>query len=304
MRNLFNERTHKYISILIVTFGAFFGFEAVSYAIGIYQLNSSLYLSLYIYAFHIFWLTFLFDLHFKKRGVLAIARLNHQGLKMFWEAFKDRIAHVRKWEYFRHYQNYLVLPGVLYWGVVVLLFLNPFKYGLKQMIILSGTFAMSVAYWYMKEHISRQLEHQASWIKVLAMVKLFAAFLIYSALLGVTLRYGFEAWFLVAATLTITFLLVYQALFQHRLLTFDTFLWVVIIAFVVGLVSIWVYSHWNTQYFTGGLVMLAVYNTLWGLLHHYLEHTLSRKIVFEYLLMMIFIISFLLASHNFNQKVI
>ena len=137
------DQKEKYLSTLIVTVGALLGFEAISYAIGIYQLRQSLFLSFYIYAFHIFWLTFLFDLHLKKRGVLANARLNHKGAKMLWEACKERLEHVRRWEYLRHYQNYLVLPGLLYWSTIILLFLNPFNGALKQLIVLTASFAMS-----------------------------------------------------------------------------------------------------------------------------------------------------------------
>lgn len=304
MNPIMSEQKHKFLSNLIVTIGAFLGFEAISYAIGIYQLKSSLYLSFYIYAFHIFWLTFLFDLHLKKRGVLGIARLNHRGAKMVWEAFKQRIEHLGKWEYLRHYQNYLVLPGILYWSTVVLLFLNPFRGELKQLIIFSATLAMSVAYWFMKEHVTRQLEHLDEWIKVLSVVKLFAGFLVYSATLAVTFSYGFGPIFLLSAIITLTFLLLYQALFQHRLLNFSIFLSIVIIALAMGVVSMWVYSNWSSEYFTGGLVMLAVYNMLWGILHHHLDQTLTRRVVFEYLVMLVFVISFLFASHNFNQRVI
>ncbi len=304
MKPIMNERQHRFLSTLIVTVGAFLGFEAVSYSIGIYQLKQSLYLSFYIYAFHIFWLTFIFDLHFKKRNVLAELRLNYKGAKLVWEGFKQRCGHVRKWEYLRHYQNYLVLPGILYWACVILLFLNPFNGGLKQALIFFTTVAMAVAYWFMKEHVSRRLEHMDWWIKILAIVKLFAAFLVYSALVGVTFHFGYEAGFLSLATSTLTFLLVYQALFQHNLLTFSIFLWIVIVALVMAIVSLWVYSNWNTEYFAAGVVMLAVYNTLWGILHHYLDHTLTRKVAFEYLVMMIFVISVLFASHNFNQRVI
>ncbi|MBX4187432.1 MAG: hypothetical protein KW802_04265, partial [Candidatus Doudnabacteria bacterium] len=94
------ETKNKILSVLIVTIGAFLGFEALSYVIGMYQLQSSVYVALYVYAFHIFWLTLLFDLHLKKRGVLANARLNHQGLRMVWMAFLDRIEHLRNWGYF------------------------------------------------------------------------------------------------------------------------------------------------------------------------------------------------------------
>ena len=304
MQNLFNEQKQKILSTLMVTVGAFLGFEAISFVFGLYQLKIGLYLSFYIYAFHIFWLTFLFDLHLKNRGVIANARLNHRGLKMVWEAFKDRCAHVRRWEYIRHYQNYLVLPGLIYWSTVVLLFLNPFKWQLKELIVISSTVALNVAYWYMKEHISRKLEARDHWIKVLAIVKLFAAFLVFSALVGTTQYFNFGSDFLLMSTLTVTFLLVYQALFQHNLLNFQIFLWIVIISLIMSAVSLWVFSSWNAEYFTAGLVMAAVYNMLWGVLHHHLDKTLTRQVVFEYLVMMVLILSFIFASHNFNQRVI
>lgn len=304
MEPLVGETKHKLLSTLIVTVASFLGFEALSHIIGVYQLKGSLYVAFYVYAFHIFWLTFVFDLHLKKRGVLAIARLNHRGTKMFWEAFKNRVAHMRKWEYLRHYQNYLVLPGIIYWGTVTLLFLNPFKYQLKQLIAASSTIALSVAYWYMKEHVSKNLETRDHWLKVLSIVKLYAAFLIFSAIFGVTLVYAFGATFLFAANLTLTFLLLYQALFQHRLLDFSIFLWIALIAIAQAVLAVAVFSYWNNEYFAAGLVLVAVYNTMWGILHHYLDKTVTKKLVFEYFVMMLFIISFVLATHNFNQRVI
>jgi len=304
MHPLVSEQKQKYLSTLIVSIGAFLGFEALSYVVGIYQLNTAVYVTFYVYAFHIFWLTFLFDLHLKKRGVLATARLNYKGAKMVWEACKQRVEHLRRWEYFRHYQNYLVLPGLIYWSTVTLVFLNPFNSELKQLIVLSASFAMCVAYWYMKEHISRRLEAQDHWIKILSLVKLFTAFLVYSAVVGTSMHFGYGESFLFLSVLTLTFLLVYQALFQHKLLTFHIFLGIVIFAMVMAIVSLWVYNNWSTEYFTAGLVMLAVYNMLWGLLHHHLDKTLTRRVVFEYLVMMVLIMSLLFASHNFNQRVI
>lgn len=304
MKPLVSAQNHKYISTLIISVGALLGFEALSYIVGIYQLTTALHVSFYVYALHIFWLTFVFDLHLKKRSVLVEARLNNKGARMLLAAFRQRIKHLHQWEYFRHYQNYLVLPGLLYWSAVILIFLNPFNNILKHLIILSASVAMSVAYWYLKEHVSRKLEALEHWIRVLSLVKLFAAFLVYSAVIGVTFHYGYSVDFLLPAIITLTFLLVYQALFQHELLNFQIFVWIIIISLVMGLVSLWVYNYWNTEYLTAGLVMLAVYNTLWGILHNYLDKTLTYKVAFEYLVMMIFIVSFLFASHNFNQKVI
>ncbi len=299
-----NETKNKIISVIIVTVGAFLGFQALSYIIGIYQLDDSLYVALYVYAFHIFWLTFVFDLHLKKRGVLANARLNHQGIKMFWMAFHERIEHLKRWDYFRHYQNYLVLPGLIYWGTTTLLFLNPFNTAFKQLLSIASTIALSVAYWYMKEHVSRQLEHKDHWLRWLSLVKLYTAFIIFSSTVGVTFYYGFSASFLLLAVLALTFLLVYQALFQHRMLNLSVFLWIIVIALSMGVISLWVFQNWGSEYLTAGLVMLAVYNTLWGILHHKLENTLTKKMAFEYIAMMVLVVSIVFASHNFNQRII
>jgi hypothetical protein len=304
MRALMNETKNKILSNIIVTTGAFLGFEALSFSVGVYQIKIYVFLAFVIYFFHIFWLTFLFDLHLKKRGVLANAKLNHKGMKMVWEAFKNRVEHVKNWHYWQHYQNYLILPGVAYWSVVVLLFLNPFKHSLKQLIIISATFSLSVAYWFMRAHVSRKLESHESWISILALVKLFAAFLIYSAILGLAWYYGFDWTVIFYSIFALTFLLIYQALFQHNLFRFQVAVGVFAISIFVGLVALWVYAFWGGEYFTGGLVMLAFYNTLWGSIHHYLDKSLTRKVAFEYVFMMILVISILMAGHNFNERVL
>jgi hypothetical protein len=304
MRALFSERKNKILSNLIVTIGALLGFEALAFSMNLYQVHIYIFISFVIYFFHVFWLTFLFDLHLKKRGVLANARLNHKGLKMVWEALKDRLSHVKKWHYWQHYQNYLILPGTIYWSVVILMFLSPFKEPLKQLIILTATLSLSIVYWFMREHISRKLEVRERWISVLALAKLFAAFLIYSAILGMAWYYGFDWTMIFLSVFAMTFLLIYQALFQHGLFKFQVALGVFIISFLVSVVALWVYKFWNMDYFTGGLVMLAFYNAFWGMIHHFLEKSLTKKVFWEYFFMLILVISILLASHNFGQRVI
>jgi len=302
-RPLFNETKQKILSVLIVTLGAFLGFQAISIALGWYQLNNTLNLAFYIYFFHVFWLTFLFDLHLKKRGVLANAKMNHQGLRMLWKAFLERCEHMRHWPYFRHYLNYLVLPGVLYWATVVILFLNPFRTDFKQFIILCSTIVLGVAYWYMKEHVSHRLEAHDHWLKILSVVKLFAAFLSYSSLIGISQYFGYGADFLAATTSLVTFLLFYQAIFQHGHMRFEIFVWLILITLFQTLVVIWVYFNWNAEYLTAGIIFAATHNLFWGILHHHMDKTLSRKVAVEYLLMAVVVISFLFASHNFTQRI-
>lgn len=304
LKPLMGERKQKFVSTLFVSFTAFLGFEALSDILSAYQIQTFVKVSLWVYAFHIIWLTFLFDLHFKNRGVIATAHLDLKGLKFFWRALKDRTAHVFTWKYYRHYQNYLILPGLLYWSIVILLFLNPFKEPLKQLIIITGTACMSTAYWYMKEMFSRNMEASEWGIKVLALVKVLAAFFIYAAAFGITWYYGFGLDFLLPAVFSVTFLLVYQALFQHKLLTFNLYFLILGIAGVCSLASFWVYQYWNWNYLSGALIVLAIYNTLWGFLHHHLEKTLTRKLVVEYTLMLVVILSILIAGTNFSSRII
>jgi len=298
-----SEQKQKFLSTVIVGIGALLGFLALSFIASIYQVKTYLWVSIYVYIFHIFWLTFLFDLHFKNKGVLANARLNHRGLRMFWEAFKDRSEHVFNWHYFSHYQNYLVLPGIIYWSAVMLIFLNPFKEFLKQLIVISATLSMTVAYWYFKEIFSRRMEAEEFGIKILSLVKIFAAFLIYSAILGMTWYFGLTPELLILSVFGATFFLLYQALFQHRLLDLVTYLLIIGIGLVIALVSNFVYMRWQINYLTGGLVMSVVYNSLWGMLHHYLDRNLTKKLVFEYVLMTILILSFIFASHDFTPRI-
>ena len=289
------QKQHKILSTLIITAVSFFGFEILNYIIGLYQLRGSLFVAIYFYAFHIFWLFFLFDLHLK-------AKIDWQ--KSFVEGLRERFAHLKQWAYIRHFLNYLILPSILYWSAVILMFLNPFNYNLKHAIAFTTTAALSVAYYYMKEHISRKFEHDSNWLFVLAIVKLFAVFMSYSAAVALTFYMGMNTNFLFDMVLVATFLLLYQALFQHGLLNLEIILWVLGIALLMACCSLWVYHNWNTEYFAAALGLVAIYNMFWGLLHNYLDKTLDKKIALEYLAMMILILSLILASHNFSQKVI
>src|SRR3989344_2441594 len=223
MRKLMSESKHKFLSTLIVSIGAFLGFEALSFIAGIYQIKTYVYVSFYIYFFHVFWLTFIFDLHSKKRSVVGAYLSGELSQSLMKQAIADRLEHIKSWHYLRHFQNFLVLPGVIYWAVVILLFLNPFNEPIKQLIVVSSSLAMSLAYCHFKDFFRRKLEMREFGVKILALVKLYAAFLIFAATLGVVSYFGMDWTLLVLGIFCLTFILVYQALFQHRLLSVSIF---------------------------------------------------------------------------------
>lgn len=299
-----SEQKNHFLSVLIVSIGGFLGFEALSLIIGLYQPEIYLKVAFWVYIFHVCWLTLMFDLHYKKRGILTNLRFTHSGWRLIGHAFKERFEHVKKWEYLRHFQNYLILPGIIYWSVVVMLFLNPFRQVVKQIIVLLASLGLTIVYWYFKKVFSKKMESHEPWIKILGLVKIFAAFYVFAGCLGLAWYFNLGGIIVWSVIFSLSFLLLYQALFQHSLLYFRILLLAVVIAIFVALVAVIVYNYWETNYLTGAMVVLAVYNSLWGMLHHHLDRTLTKKLAFEYVLIMFLAISILLASHDFGAKVL
>lgn len=298
------EKNHKILANVIITAKSFIGFQILAFLASIYQFDIYFKVSIYFFIFHVFWLAFLFDLRFRNRGVIGNAKLNYKGLSMFWQAFKARVVHIFNWHYFSHLLAFLVLPNLIFWSTVVLISLNPFREQVKQLIVLGSTINISVAYWYFNERFTRKLEVHELGLKVLNLVKLYTAYLVFSSILGLTWYFGLGLDFLIPSIFVFAFLLLYQALFQHRLFRLWSEIYVLGIAGISALVAWWLFNFWNVQYLTGGLVILAVYNAFWGILHHYLDRTLTSKIVWEYLFMMLVIFSLLFATHDFAARVL
>ncbi|MGE5393000.1 MAG: hypothetical protein ACM3NH_04625 [Candidatus Saccharibacteria bacterium] len=304
MKPIISERKQRIVSIAITVAASFLGFEALSLALRLYQLQVFALMAVVIYGFHFFWLTFIFDLHLKQRGNLAAGRLlNLKGLRLFFHALKNRLAHLTRWDYFRHYANYLILPGLLYWSTVVILMLNPFRVPLKQTVIAFSTASLVFAYMYFKRVFDKRMEHHEGGLKVLSLAKLYCAYLCLSAAFGLTVYFGLDGNFLVLGLGLATFLLIYQALFQHDLINLLTLGMIFAIALAVALTGVVVYSIWDTNYFSAGLLLCAVYNLGWGLLHHFSDRNLTARIFWEYTFMSLLLITMILVTHDFRIRI-
>jgi hypothetical protein len=294
---------HKIISVVLVTFGTYFGFQALDLISGIYQIEVYFSVAWYVFAFHLFWVLFIFDLHFKTPGHLSKAREKHKGWIVFWHALKSRAHHLYHWSYARNYLHYLILPGIIYWSVIVLMYLNPFHELFKDALIILATVAMSVVYWYFKVSFSRNMELHETGLKVLALAKLFAAYLAFTAILALGWYHALSTNLLFISTFLLVFVLVYQALFQHKLLSLHALVPILMVAILTALTLVIVLQKWNLNYYTAGLMVVVVYNTAWGLLHKYLDKELTRRMVGEYLAMLLVLISIILATQNFDGRI-
>jgi hypothetical protein len=294
---------HRIIAVATSVVTAYFGFQSLDLIVGIYQVQTYFTVSWYIYAFHIFWLLFIFDLHFKTVGHLEQARKNYSGIAVFWQAFKNRSRHLYHWSYVRHYLNYLIMPSIFYWSVIILMYLNPFHELFKDGLIITSTAALGITYWYFKEAFSHHMELHSVGLRALALVKIFAAFLAYTALIALGKYFGINLYVLMPTVFIVTFLLLYQALFQHRLLRLETYPLLLMFTTLMTLVFTLVFRKWGVNYYTGGLLVTVLYNTCWGIVHKYLERTLTWKLLGEYLFMLVVLVSLLLATHDFNGQI-
>jgi hypothetical protein len=270
---------------------------------GVYQVQTFFTVAWYFYAFHVIWLAFFFDLHLKTGGYVERAREEHSGLAVFVEAFKNRVRHLYHWSYLRHYLNYLIMPSILYWSVVILMFLNPFHELFKDALIIISTASLSVAYWYLKQGFSRHMEMHNVGLRVLGLVKILAAYLAYTALLALGWYFGLNLFLLVPVVFLVTFLVLYQALFQHKLLKLEVYPLILLVSTLLALVFAVVFQKWNINYYTAGLLVTAVYNVVWGMLHKYLDRSLNRKLMWEYIFMLLVIVSLILATHDFKGRI-
>jgi len=295
---LIAKSKEKAVLVLTTALIALAGFEVLQSIMRAYELAAYLWASLAVYAALVFMQSFVFDLHIKRAAT-------YQGVaNNFLHALKRRFDYMLKWSHWVHYQNYLILPGIVYWSTIVLIFLNPFHDSLKQTWIIISTIALASAFWYLKTIFYEHGSAHPNTRQQIFLVKLYASYVSFAGALGVTRFFGYEAEIFGVTVFCLTFLLVYQALFQHHNVSFETQKFILFISAVLGLVAFAVYIFWNSNYFTGALVITAVYNTAWGLTHHkFMDRDLSRKIVYEYAAVLFLVLVVVFSITNFAERI-
>lgn len=294
---------HKTISVVLAVAAMYFGFQGLDLASGLYQIDIFFKLSFYLYAFHLVWMVFMFDLHFKRARNATHSLAEFLTAPAVWEAVKDRVRHLYHWSYVRRYLNYLILPSVIYWSVVALIYLNPFHELFKDGLIILTSAGLAVVYWHLKEVFSHEAELRSASLKLLALVKLYAALLAFTAVFAGGWYFGVNVWLATAIAAAVAMLLAYQSLFQHKLVDITVWKWLVGLGLLVAVAFSVVFEGWNVNYYTAGLVVAVVYNGAWAVLHNYLHKTLTRALLWEHVFMMVVLIAVLLATHDFQARI-
>jgi len=304
-------KQQKITSAFLIAIVVVGGFQALIYILNLNEPVIFLYVAFAIYFYLLFKISLLYDLHFKNPGALARAKKRHEGLSHWLHrdlravgaAFWDRIRHFRKWEHLRHWQNYLVLPGLIFWSTVCLLYLNLGRVYVEQVFAFMSSAALIVAYWYLKEVFHRRKEVVDNDVFVaLSAVKIYTAFVLYASALGVARRFCLDWHLFVLAIFGLTFLLIYQALFQHQLINLKNLGLTLALSLVISLISYFVFFYWGLNYFTAGIFLMAWYNFFWNIFHRKLDNNLTWRYFVEILLLTCLISAMIFSVTNFKAR--
>ena len=191
-------RHQKFVSAFLIAIVAFGGLEALVYIVNLNQPLIFLKAGFFIWVFLALKISILYDLHFKNPGALARAKARHESISHWFlkslavllSAFGDRVSHLLKKHHWLQFQNYLILPAMVFWATVTLLYIDFGNARLQQVLVLLSGLAMIVNYWFLKEAFLRKTEKVDRDIFAgLAAVKIYASAIAYTAALAIMRRF-------------------------------------------------------------------------------------------------------------------
>jgi hypothetical protein len=307
------QRTQKAIALFLIAIVVFGGFEALIYILNLNQPAIYLQTAFWIFLYLVFNIIFFFDIHFKNPGSWQRAELKHQGLtagfgrfvKVSFSAFWDRCAHLRQLEYLKRWVYFLLLPAFIFWASVSLFYVNFGFYKNQQIVAIFSGIALVVYYSFLKETFYRKKESVDSDIFIaLSVVKIYAAGALFAAAMSMLRSYCLEPWYFSAEVFCFTFLLIYQALYQHRKTNGATTLQALLLALLMAIIAQFVYVYWGYNYFTAAVFLTACYNFFWGILHYRLDKSLTRKAFLEILVISLIMAGMVISVTNFNARLL
>ena len=306
-------KRQKIISLVFIVLSLILSLQSLIYIVNLNQIVTFLHLALWIWIYLWVVIFLLYDLHFKNPGALARAKFRHESVthwfsrsvKITISAFWERISHLRKWQEVRQYLNYLLLPGFIFWATVGIFYVSLGQVKLQEIYALLSTIALGLHYWYLKETFFRHKEVVDEDVFVaMSVVKIYGIALVYAASFVLTRRYCLEPHYFVTAVFCFSFLLIYQALFQHNLIKINTIITTIAISAVLGVLAYFVYINWGYNYLTAAIFLAAFYNLFWATYHYHLDKTLTAKAFFEIFLICMLVAFLVLSNTNFKARIL
>ena len=307
------HKTQKIISTILLAIPVVGGFEILIYILNLNQPGIYLQVAGWIFVYLLFKIVFLFDLHYKQRGSWDRARSRHESsaaslwrhVKILFTAFWYRVEHLRAWRYLRQWLYCLLIPGFIFWATISLFYVKFGQLVQQQTLAVLSSAMLLLYYWNVKEFFFRKKEVVDSDIFVATTtVKIYTAVILYAASLSMLRYFCLHPAYFVIETFCFTFLLLYQAVYQHRLITGRNIAAVLLIALLMSAVALPVYLYWGLNYFTAAVFMGACYNFLWGIFHYRLDGSLTLKVFAEVFLISAIVASMAFFTTNFRARIL
>lgn len=307
------HKLQKIISTVFIGIAVVGGLQVLIYILNLNQPYIYWQVSAYLFIYLMLNVVFLFDLHAKRPGSWRRAREKHANIerkiereaKVLFTALWDRFEHMRKWGFVRQWLHFLLLPGFIFWATVSIFYVN-FTY-LKSQETVAGlsSIALIFYYWHLKEIFYRRKEIVDREIfVVMTVIKIYAAGVLFAAAMSFLRYYCLSPIYFSLEVFGYTFLLIYQALYQHRKVIGYTIAITLIIAVLMAVIGYLVYVFWGYNYFTAAVFMSVCYNLFWGIFHYRLDRALTWKTFTEISLVSVLIAIMLISVTNFRAKIL
>ena len=278
-------RTQKIISTILVILVTAASFGVLVKLLNLNQPKIFLQTAFVIWFYLWIQIFVLYDLHFKQP--------------------EERFRHLFVWKDFSQALNYLLLPGFLFWGTTASIFIEFGHLKAQMVVIILSTAAMGVSFYYIKEVFSRKKERVDQDIFVaLSVVKIYAVALFFGSFMALMRSYCKDPKIFLLAILCSGFLLVYQALYQHRMINLKNTGVALVIGLILGVAGYFIYIYWGYNFFTAAVFFTAIYNLLWGTFHYHLDHSLNWKIFLEILIFCLIAASMVFSVTNFRARIL
>jgi hypothetical protein len=278
-------KTQKLICTTLVFLATAFSFWGLLQIVNADQIAIYLRTAFYFWLFIWVFITFLFDLHFKDP--------------------LDRFRHFLTWKSYSRAAHYLLIPSFIFWSSAVIFYLELAHYRTQDVVAIISLLALTVDFYYIKEVFSRKKELvDADIFAAASVIKIYSMALAFAAAMGLMRSYCLPASWFFAAILALSFLHIYLALYQHRLVEFKHVMAALLISALLGLAGYFIYVLWNYNYFTASIFFAAIYNLFWGTYHYHLDRSLTKKAFFEILIVCLLIAYMVLSVTNFRGQIL
>ncbi len=307
------NKSQKIISTSLLAITVVGGFQILIYILNLNQHRIYFQVSFWIFLYLIFKIVFLFDLHFKNRGSWQRAKRRHHALpvalhrnfRVITSALWDRFEHLRSWEYISQWLHFLLLPGFIFWSSISLFYNNQGFFTIQQTVAALSSLALIVYYWFLKEQFYRRKEIiDGDIFTALAVVKIYAAGALFAAALSMMRYICLNPNYFTAEVFCYSFLLIYESLYLHRLVTGYTIIITTLIAIMMAVIGYLVYVLWGYNYFTAAVFMTAAYNLFWGVFHYRLDRALTKQTFIEVLLISLLVAAMVISVTNFKARIL